>query len=138
MSFETDSEDDTILEEQKNIIFTICSNFLENRLEELYVKGSFNNTDLLLLVDEIMDSLLSLILNQVKRLPPIKGNCFGLAIENFTDSWERSLEKIANKITRTQIAEKTIFQTFNQIDKTQKSLVNGLFFSFKKCLNSKV
>ena len=132
----------TILDDKKNVILTICSNFLENKLNELAVENNFSNTDVLLLLDDIMSSLYGMITNQVKsikgeiELAPRESNCISRTIGEFKDLWDKRLEKKANKIVRSQTSEKTLFQTFNMIDKEEKSLITTLFYSIKKCVSS--
>ncbi len=140
MSNEPDIDNIAILEDKKGIILTLCSNFLENKLNELTVEKSFSNTDILLLLDDLMSSLYNMIVSQVKQLKdevdstPKDLHCLTSTIGNFKNKWDKELERIANKVVRSQTSEKTILQTFNQIDKSQKSLVSSLFFSLKKCL----
>ena len=141
VSNEPDIDNLAILENTKGMILTLCSNFLENTLNELSVEKSFSNTDILLLLDDLMASLYGMIINQIKQLrnevdsPPKELHCLSSTIENFKNKWDRELERIANKVVRSQTSEKMIFQTFNQIDKSEKSLVNSLFFALKKCLD---
>lgn len=142
MSDNSEIDNVTFLENKKNLVLTICSNFLENKLHELSVENSFTNTDLLLLLDDIMTSLYGMISGQIKfiskdlDLAPKESYCVSQIIGEFKNSWERKLEKIANKVLRSQSSEKLIFQTFNQIDKEQKSLISSLFYSLKKCISS--
>ena len=129
-----------LLEEKKSIILSICSNFLQNKLDELYVEKAFSNTDILLLLDDLMTSLYEMIYAQIRQIKdevdiiPKESYCLNHSISSFKDDWDKELEKIANKVVRSQATERVIFQTFNQIDKSQKSLVTSLFYSFKKCL----
>lgn len=141
MSNEPDIDNLAILENTKGMILTLCSNFLENTLNELTVEKSFSNTDILLLLDDLMASLYEMITNQIKQLKsevdstPKELHCVSSTIANFKNKWDKELERIANKVVRSQTSEKTIFQTFNQIDKSQKSLVTSLFYALKKCFD---
>ena len=140
MSNDPDIEELTILDDKKTILLTICSNFLTSKLNELFVENSFSNTDLLLLLDDIMSSLYQMILNQIKQMNadlsdfPRARSCLSMIISDLKFSWDKGLEKIANKIVRSQMNEKTIFQMFNQIDKFEKSEVNTIFYKLKKCI----
>lgn len=142
MSFEPDTDIDinAVLEDRKNIILSICSNFLENKLNELSVEESFSNTDILFLLDDLMTSLYGLIVNQAKQIKgeisasPKASSCISATVGDFKNKWDRELEKQANKIVRSQTNEKTLLQMFSQIEKSQKSLVSSLFFSIKRCL----
>lgn len=142
MSNNSEINNITFLDDKKNLILTICSNFLENKLQELRIENTFSNTDLLLLLDDIMTSLYGMISSQIKfiakdlELSPKESYCVSKTIGEFKDSWERKLEKIANKVLRSQSSEKIIFQTFNQIDKSQKSLISSVFYSLKKCISN--
>ncbi len=140
MSDNSEIDNMAFLDDKKNLILTLCSNFLENKLQELSVENSFSSTDLLILLDDVMTSLYGMISSQLKfiskdmELSPKESYCVSKTIGEFKDSWERRLEKIANKVLRSQSSEKIIFQTFNQIDKEQKSLLSSVFYSLKKCV----
>ena len=140
MSYNEETDNDALIEDKREIIVTICSNFLNNTLDELSVEKSFSNTDLLLLLDDIMTSLYGMITSQIKQLKSDleishrEFNCVSKSLVNFKDSWDKDLEKIANKIVRSQATEKTIFQMINQVDKSQKAIVNSLFYSITKCI----
>lgn len=141
MSSEIDSQISTALDEKKNIILTLCSNYLTSKLDELYIEKAFSNTDLLLLLDDLMNSLYGLISNQIKQLPvevEMTTNisyCVNHALKDLKNLWDRGLEKIANKIVRSQMNEKIIFQMFNQIEKTQKNIISNIFHDIKDCLS---
>lgn len=140
MSTDPDVNEFTILDDKRAIILTLCSNFLANKLDELYVESSFTSTDLLLLLDDLMTELFQLILNQIKQLNselgeyPRARSCISMVIANLKNSWDKGLERIANKIVRSQMNDKIILQTFNQIEKFQKNQVTTIFYSLKKCL----
>ena len=131
MSNDPDIEELTILDDKKTILLTICSNFLNSKLDELFVENSFS---------DIMSSLYQMILNQIKQMNadlsdfPRARSCLSMIISDLKFSWDKGLEKIANKIVRSQMNEKTIFQMFNQIDKFEKSEVNTIFYKLKKCI----
>ena len=139
MSNDPDSEELSILEEKKAIFLTLCSNFLTNKLDELFIENSFSNTDLLLLLDDIMSTLYQMILNQLKQMNsdlsdlPRARSCLSMVISDLKFSWDKNLEKIANKIVRSQMNEKTIFLMFKQIDKVQKSEISTIFYKLSKC-----
>ena len=141
MSSEIDSQISTTLDEKKNIILTLCSNYLTSKLDELYIEKTFSNTDLLLLLDDLMNSLYGLISNQIKQLPvevEMTTNisyCVNRALKDLKNLWDRGLEKIANKIVRSQMNEKIIFQMFNQIEKTQKNILSNIFHDIKDCMS---
>lgn len=81
-----------------------------------------------------------MILGQVKQLNgdlsdyPRARSCLSMVISDLKNAWDSGLERIANKIVRSQMNEKTIFQMFNQIEKFQKNELNSIFYKFKKCL----
>ena len=140
MSIDNDVDEFSILDEKKTIIITLCSNFIQSKLDELFVENSFSNTELLLLLDDIMNSLYQMVLSQFKQLNgeltdfPRARSCLSMIISDLKFSWDRALELIANKIINSQMTEKTIFQTFNQMDKFQKNELNNLFYKLKKCM----
>lgn len=130
----------SLLEEKKTIILSICSNFLQNKLDELYVEKAFSNTDILLLLDDIMTSLYDMIQAQIRQIKDEvevsqkEIYCIQQNVGDFKNKWDKELEKIANKVVRSQATEKTIFQTFNQVDKSLKSIITSLFYKFKNCI----
>lgn len=129
-----------IFNEKKSIIFTICSNFLSNTINELTVENKFSNIDLLLLLDDLMRSLYDLISLQLKQLPgeieniPNIKYCINRVLGGFKDLWDKNLERIASKIVKSQMTEKAIFQMFNQIEKTLKNTVTAQFHIIMKCM----
>ena len=130
----------SLLEEKKTIILSICSNFLQNKLDELYVEKAFSNTDILLLLDDLMTSLYDMIQAQIRQIKDEvevsqkEIYCIQQNVGDFKNKWDKELEKIANKVVRSQATEKTIFQTFNQVDKSLKSIITSLFYKFKNCI----
>ena len=140
MSKNSETDNIALIEDKREIIITICSNYLNNKLDELSVEKPISNTDLLLLLDDVMESLYGMITSQIKQLkndleiPHREFNCVSKLLVDFKDSWDKDLEKIANKIVHSQATEKTIFQLFNMVDKSSKALASSLFYSITKCI----
>ena len=106
----------------------------------MYVETAFSNTDILLLLDDIMTSLYDMIQAQIRQIKDEvevsqkEIYCIQQNVGDFKNKWDKELEKIANKVVRSQATEKTIFQTFNQVDKSLKSIITSLFYKFKNCI----
>lgn len=134
-----------LVDEKKKIIFTLISSFINSKLNEISINGSFSNADLLLLLDDVIENLKAIIILQIKQYPGefselnINVNpCVRISLEQFEESIDIKKEKIAFKITKKSfLNNNSVFQSLTQLEKDLKSVTSKIMYRFAQCIEKK-
>jgi len=128
----------------KNITIALCKDLLESTdiSSEEYRKKSTSNVDLLLILDDLMDEMRSIVKKQLINLnKSLRGldntkYCFDRKIiPLFANLWSATLEKTAIKIIKlSSLTEKNRYQMITYLAKSVNGTIGKLFHQIRVCL----
>lgn len=143
MEFKITEDISNIIDEKKKIIYTLISNSITNFLNEVSIKGTFSNADLLLMIDDIYDNLKSIIASQISQIS-FEGeeskrnliNCKKEILLKLDEMLDLKKEKNALKITKQSfLTENSVYKSITTLEKDAKSVSSKIMFQLSQCLS---
>ena len=130
------------LNEKKKITFTLLRNFIETRIDEVKITSDFSNADLLIMLDDLMDTLKMILEQQIKQ---IQGEvedyqnlqfCINKTISSIDHMVDIKKEKLAKLLTKKSfLPDIAVQKTLLLMEKEFKSVISNSMFQLEKCVN---